>query len=145
MKKILIVLIVATFFASCTTSVKMGTIGTRNIDYSATYSKKGKGVHVARFQMFIIFPVQIDDFDRTEIIDMALKKEGFDFLTDTTVELTQYFIPYIYMYQSFQVSGSGWTTNKNYAMDSNIIKTYEVVKNDFNDGLDVKEVSMNLN
>ncbi len=105
----LIVFITLIFFAALTgcSTVKIGMIGTRNIDYSATYEKKSATSIEKSVSLFIIIPIKMDDLTPIELIDRAIEKEGYEFLTDVTVEETV--IPlFVYTYAGYKIKGTGW-------------------------------------
>jgi hypothetical protein len=94
----------------------MGMIGTRNIDYSATYEKGNMTQAEGEVALFLIIPFKLDDLYAMEIIDQALEKGGYDFMTDVTV--TSFVFPtYIYNSFSYEIKGTGWRK-----VDANKIK-----------------------
>lgn len=106
-KKILFILFIFTLtFLSCSTA-KIGMVGTRNVDYSATYVKGNQVTDKAQILLILIIPVKFDDFNMIEIIDNVMAKEGYDFMTD--VEITSITFPFgLITYSRIEISGIGW-------------------------------------
>ncbi|MBK9576131.1 MAG: hypothetical protein IPK50_23395 [Fibrobacterota bacterium] len=128
--------------ASCATSSQVGMVSTRNIDYSATYTKGKATSHTANVTLILVIPVAIDDFNQVEVIDMAMKQEGYDFLTDVTVTLTQ-INAFVYMNNSLKVEGTGWKKAGATAEVAPVGETkvaYEVRKSE--SGYDLKKVNL---
>lgn len=104
------IILLAVLLSSCNTA-NIGMIGTRNIDYSATY-EKGEYVEYQATSAFIgmyypIIPISLDDDYPMEVFDQALKKGGYDFMTNVTVERTGFYY-FFYMGNKYIIKGTGW-------------------------------------
>jgi hypothetical protein len=105
--KIGIILLIVLFVSSCTSISQMHLAGTRNIDYSATYEKVAVTQASGEVTLFFVIPLVMDDLYPMEIIDKALEKGGYDFMTD--IRIKRFFVfTYILNYASFEVKGYGW-------------------------------------
>jgi hypothetical protein len=127
---------------SCVASSTIGTISTRNIDYSATYTKGGPAEASANISLFLFIPVSIQDMNPVEVVDMAMKKEGYDFLTNVKVSQTN-ITAIIYNSVTLKVEGTGWKKSGSpTSSNSNTMApvAYEVFKNQ--DKIDVRKISI---
>lgn len=109
MKKFLLLSIICVICSSfsCTYKATLGTISTRNIDYSARYEKDGEAFHKANLLIVLSIPVYIQDQYMVEIIDMAMIESGYEFMTDVKVKAT--IIPaFLVNYFSVEIEGIGW-------------------------------------
>lgn len=120
MRKILIIFgIVILSLTSCTHSIKFGMIGTRNIDYSSTYEKGDITLANNEVMILLIIPIMKDMLHPMEVIDVALEKGGYDFLTDAEISQTVFFT-YIINYIAVEVKGTGWkNANSAFGYDMN--------------------------
>lgn len=120
MRKILIILgIVIVSLTSCTQSIKFGMVGTRNIDYSSTYEKGDLTQAKNEVMILLIIPLKTDMLHPMEVIDVALEKGGYDFLTDVEISQTVIFT-YIINYFAVEVKGTGWrNANSAFGYDMN--------------------------
>lgn len=123
-KRHLLSIVICLFSISCVSTSHMGLVSTRNIDYSANYSIGGETMHSATVMFILLVPVMVQDANMVEIIDVAMKKEGYDFMTDVTV--SQSFI-FTYVFNSFtyKVTGTGW---RNTEMTSSVQEQKEIAK-----------------
>lgn len=97
------------FVSSCaTSSVNLGTIGTRNIDYSATYQRGGETSEKRSLAVVFVIPVVVQDISIMDIIDSALEQGGYEFMTETTFSHVIGFFPYLFQYEKYEVRGIGW-------------------------------------
>lgn len=98
---------VALLVSGCATG-KLGMVGTRNIDYSATYEKGGPTEAKNTVAFFVIFPVAWDELHAMEVIDLALAEGGYDFLTDVEISVKSLPLWPIYVSTTLSVKGTGW-------------------------------------
>jgi hypothetical protein len=85
----------------------MGTISTRNIDYSANFVKGNETTQSSTVAFFLCIPVMMQDLNMVEIVDMAMKKEGYDFMTNVTIS-TSSVTAIVYNSVTYKVQGTGW-------------------------------------
>jgi hypothetical protein len=102
-----IVPLVCLSLVSCVSTAHLGAISTRNIDYSAYYMKSNLTQQSATVAMVFCIPVMMEDVNMVEIIDLAMKREGYDFLTDVKISNTTV-ITYIFNCVNYTVLGTGW-------------------------------------
>ncbi len=110
MKKSIIILILVSsilLIAGCTRTAKFGIIGTRNIDYSASYERSDLTQVKNEFVWFLIFPISTDILHPMEVIDLALEKGGYEFLTDAEIKDTRISLLFG-LYLAMEVRGTGW-------------------------------------
>lgn len=108
MKKIFIGILFLSLLSvlNCSTA-RMGLVGTRNIDYSATYIKGNQVTDDSKLILFLVIPVKCDDFNMVEIIDKVMAKEGYDFMTN--VEISSMIVPLVFItYSKVEITGTGW-------------------------------------
>ena len=108
-KKILLMVLsmITLLLSGCSTVAKMGMISSRNIDYSASYMKGSVVESKAELMMLLFIPVKMDDTYFYEVLDKALEKEGYDFMTDVTIEKTLVYTV-VFDYMSYSIRGTGW-------------------------------------
>jgi hypothetical protein len=106
-KNALLVFLLSAFLSACSTSSRVGMLSTRNIDYSATYVKGNSTSYSAHVTLILFVPIEFDDLNDVEVVDMALKKEGYEFLTNATITHKGIFT-LLFNSATFTVEGTGW-------------------------------------
>jgi len=115
-------------------------VSTRNIDYSATYTKGATTSHSANIAFLISIPISIQDVNLVELIDMALIKEGYDFMTNVTVSNTSV-IAIIYNSITIKVEGTGWKSSNASSQSENGISESSFKVIETKDGIALEKVS----
>lgn len=95
---------------ACTNTAKFGMVGTRNVDYSATYSKSETTEAQGEVEFILLIPKTVEIMHPIEQIDQALAKGGYEFMTNA--EITQSLLfTIIYNHAVLKVKGTGWKKN----------------------------------
>jgi hypothetical protein len=109
MRNLLILLITIVLFAGCWNQ-RIGdfsVISSRNFDLNSDYVLLEKGVTGEDTQYIIIF-IPTGQINIENAVDDALKRVDGDVMTNATIKLQGFYIPYIYGESRYVVEGDVW-------------------------------------
>ena len=110
MKKLILLLMITSFFVSCTIPMgHLSFVSTKDVDMGAYYVKIAERAEGRAITNIIIFvPTKLTPNTIEEAVNDALWYTGGDFMTNCKIEQKVWYIPYIYGEDILSIEGDVW-------------------------------------